>query len=240
MAYTDWLTALLIAGALGRMGALPKTVTLEAATPYLQQRVPLRIGIAQSAQTIKVVPTGRATVTLEGDVPATLALASGQPLFARPAHGLAVIEAAPAQILCRRAIISSARPLRVSSWGVLSRSGVYPARLEIAVDASGALTGISIVPLEQYLQGVVATEMPVSFPMQALKAQAIIARTYALFNLGQHADEGFDLCAEVHCQLYRGVANEPRARAAVQGTAGQVVAYRGCLADAVYHSTCGG
>ncbi len=95
--------------------------------------------------------------------------------------------------------------------------------------------------LEDYLRNVVCGEMPASFHAQALRAQAIIARTYTLAKLGRHADEGADLCDEVHCQVYGADANRSRATdEAVADTRGLVLMYGDTLAEAYYHATCGG
>ena len=113
------------------------------------------------------------------------------------------------------------------------------------------------LPLEQYLIGVVAAEMPVSFHEEALKAQAVAARTYSLLRLvreeedDQHPDA--HLCADpTHCQAW--ISNEEMRKrwgwnyrlhyqkisSAVLSTAGKVLTYEGQLIDPVYHSSCGG
>lgn len=114
------------------------------------------------------------------------------------------------------------------------------------------------LPLEQYLVGVVAAEMPASFHDEALKAQAVAARTYTLRRLqgempgGDHP--GAPLCADpVHCQAWISTADMRerwgifhfhsyygKVAAAVRETEGQVLVYEGELIDPVYHSSCGG
>jgi len=99
------------------------------------------------------------------------------------------------------------------------------------------------VNLEDYLRGVVPAELsPEAFPeKEALKAQAIAARTYAVKRRGQFEAEGYDLCATPACQVYRGVAAErPLSNAAVAETAGEVLTFDGKPVDALYTSTCGG
>jgi hypothetical protein len=102
---------------------------------------------------------------------------------------------------------------------------------------------VNILPLEAYLRGVVPAEMgPRVFPaIEALKAQAVAARTYAVAHLGDHDDEGWDLCDTPACQVYSGVgAEQPGSDEAVTATAGEVAVFAGAPIDAMYHSTCAG
>ncbi len=109
---------------------------------------------------------------------------------------------------------------------------------------------IDTVSLGEYLKGVIGNEM--SPPLEALKCQAVLSRTYAWKNLKRH--DSFDFCDTTHCQRYTGRtgndapaagSNEPPlnktlVRRAVEETAGQVLTYKGHLGDVYYHSTCGG
>jgi len=102
---------------------------------------------------------------------------------------------------------------------------------------------INVLNLEDYLKGVVPSELsPYYFgEIEALKAQAVAARTYALKNLGQFEDLGFDLYATPQSQVYEGMSVEhPKSTRAVEETAGQVAVYDGKLINALYTSTCGG
>ena len=98
---------------------------------------------------------------------------------------------------------------------------------------------MNVVGLEAYLQGVVPREMPSAWPPEALKAQAVAARSYALATrAGRRA---FDLYADVRSQVYGGVAaEEPATTTAVDATAGQVVLYDGKVATTFFFSTSGG
>jgi stage II sporulation protein D len=113
-------------------------------------------------------------------------------------------------------------------------------RGEIAVSMTGQkLDAINVVGLEQYLQGVVAQEMPSAWPDEALKAQAVAARSYALAH--RLSGKAFDLYADVRSQVYGGIAGEhPRTTAAIQATKGQVLLWEGKPIDALFHSTSGG
>ncbi len=103
------------------------------------------------------------------------------------------------------------------------------------------LFAVNIVDLEEYLRSVVPAEIGGKAPTAALEAQAVAARSYALRNHRRHAHNGFDLCDEVHCQVYRGIRTEsvPSGQA-VQRTAGWVLTYGAYLANTVYHANCGG
>ncbi|MDD5347890.1 MAG: SpoIID/LytB domain-containing protein, partial [Candidatus Omnitrophica bacterium] len=116
----------------------------------------------------------------------------------------------------------------------------YRGTIEISV-VDQKLSVINVIGLEEYLYGVVRAEMPATWPLEALKAQAVAARSETMAKLGRHRKEGFDLCANVHCQVYAGVGKETRAsNLAVDQTRGQVLQYDGRPVDAVYSSNCGG
>jgi len=118
----------------------------------------------------------------------------------------------------------------------------YRGELEFWIDRFGGLTLVNEIPLEIYLAGVVGSEMNTKFPLEALKSQAIAARTYTLARIGkQHRLSPFDLCDEVHCHVYGGVEHESeRTIAAVDGTAGLVLMYRDQICDTYYAGVCGG
>jgi len=100
---------------------------------------------------------------------------------------------------------------------------------------------VNVVGIEDYLKGVLKMEVNPAWPMESLKAQAIIARTYALRNRGRHGSSGFDLCALSHCQVYRGVNAEDQVLTkAVDQTRGQVLKFQGGLAATFYHADSGG
>jgi len=117
----------------------------------------------------------------------------------------------------------------------------YRGVIEIRHDNAGRLSVINVVDVETYLRGVVSSEMPATYPLAALQAQAVAARGQALMKAGRHAKEGFDLCATQHCQVYGGATSEAlRSDEAVVSTRGQFLVYNGRLADTLYASTCGG
>lgn len=116
----------------------------------------------------------------------------------------------------------------------------YRGRIEVFANRRGSLTVVNVIGLEDYVRGVVPNEL--SFPaIEALKAQAIAARTYALKNRGQFAPEGFDLLPTTRSQVYRGLTSETSLTTrAVDETRGIVATYNGEPINALYTSTCGG
>src|SRR5213078_1966746 len=115
----------------------------------------------------------------------------------------------------------------------------HPYRGSIQVDIpDGKLRAINLVGLEQYLYGVVPSEMPFTWLPEALKAQAVAARSYALATRRTGA---FDLYPDTRSQVYLGIEHEkPSTNAAVNATAGQVVLYQGEVAKTYFFSTSGG
>ncbi|MFH1723105.1 MAG: SpoIID/LytB domain-containing protein [Elusimicrobiota bacterium] len=134
-------------------------------------------------------------------------------------------------------------PWRGSSQGDPRLARVLRGEIELSPYLSG-LKIVNVIDLESYTHGVLTAEMPVDSPMEALKTQAVLARTHALF-IGsvrrRHKRDGFDLCDGQHCQVYSGVqAETARSRAVVNATRGRVVTYRGRIANVLYSSNCGG
>ena len=116
----------------------------------------------------------------------------------------------------------------------------YRGRIEVFANRRGSLTVVNVIGLEDYVRGVVPNEL--SFPaLEALKAQAVAARTYALKNRGQFAPEGFDLLPTTRSQVYRGLSSETTLTTrAVDETRGIIATYNGEPINALYTSTCGG
>jgi stage II sporulation protein D len=119
----------------------------------------------------------------------------------------------------------------------------YRGRIEVFTNLRGSLTVVNELGLEDYVRGVVANELsPGGYPaIEAHKAQAIAARTYALKNRGQFMAQGFDLLPTTRSQVYRGLASEnPLSSRAVDETRGIVATFAGEPINALYTSTCGG
>jgi peptidoglycan hydrolase-like amidase len=119
----------------------------------------------------------------------------------------------------------------------------YRGALEVFGNARHTLTIVNELQLEDYLRGVVPNELnPTAFgEVEALKAQAVAARTYIQRNLGQYRNEGYDVCATDACQVYFGSSTEDAlATQAILETRGVVATYDGKPINALYSSTCGG
>lgn len=119
----------------------------------------------------------------------------------------------------------------------------FRGRIEVFTNLRGSLTVVNELGLEDYVRGVVANELsPGGYPaIEALKAQAVAARTYALKNRGQFMAQGFDLLPTTRSQVYRGLTSEnPLSTRAVDETRGIVATYAGEPINALYTSTCGG
>ena len=122
----------------------------------------------------------------------------------------------------------------------------YPGRLFATVDASGALALVAAVPMERLVKGVVPSEIFARAHPEALKAQAVTARGEVLAKIGaRHLGDPYLLCAEQHCQVYKGLsAEDPGTSAAVDATRGEALfASAGAhsrLVDSVYSAVCGG
>ena len=119
----------------------------------------------------------------------------------------------------------------------------YRGRIEVFTNSRGNLTVVNELGLEDYVKGVVANELsPGGYPaIEALKAQAIAARTYALRNRGQFMSQGFDILPTTRSQVYRGLTSENALSSrAVDETRGIIATYNGEAINALYTSTCGG
>lgn len=131
-----------------------------------------------------------------------------------------------------------------------SREGVvdilgrrYRGALEVFLSDRSGLNVVNAAPLEDYLRGVVPVELgPDLYPeLEAIKAQAVAARTYAVKRLGEFQGEGYDLCATPLCQVYGGLDVEhPVSDRAISATRGEVVMRGGLLQEALFTASCGG
>ena len=158
--------------------------------------------------------------------------------------------------------LSATRPFRSPQWLVLTvvvasacvspRPRVDPPTpLDTAVQVRLPDSGdVVTLPLERYVIGSVLAEadfrgLDTGSARRVAQVQSILARTYALANIGRHEHEGFQLCATTHCQVYRPVEQFPEALTAlvvesVRATAGLVMSHDGRPINAVFHADCGG
>lgn len=103
------------------------------------------------------------------------------------------------------------------------------------------VTVINVVHMDDYLKGVIPYEMSPSWPVEALKAQALCAKSYAVNSIGKHRSQGFDLCNTTDCQVYYGTKTATaNSDSAVEAVSGLYVTYNGKVAETFYHASSGG
>lgn len=199
---------------------------------------PIRIGIVEAAPAATLSANVEA-VLLEGET--TLArISSRTPVAFAWMGGTVEVSLADGNRLAFKTPLR----LRAATPGPETRFMVgtkaYRGELEVR-PGSGALTVVNELPMEEYLYGVVPGEVIPSWHAEALKAQAVAARTYAVAHLGQFAALGYDLKATVASQVYGGVNLErPSTNRAVDDTRGQIITYEGRPIEAFYSDSSGG
>ena len=128
----------------------------------------------------------------------------------------------------------------VSSKGFMVNNKIYRGNIVITSSYEGNNI-INELKMEDYLKGILPREASASWNQETLKAQAVISRTYALKNMGRHAKQGFDVCSQVHCQVYGGASCETKnCNKAVYDTKQEVVLYKDEPAQTFFHSSCAG
>lgn len=199
----------------------------------------LRIALSEGESSVKLggedlaifdARDGRLRVRFDGDVTVTLAW-KGRELEARG-------RAAKALAGANSVFVEAKDAVRVNA-------GVYFGRIEVRQDPKrrGRLLVVNRLPLETYLLGIVGSEMSPSWPIEALKAQAVAARTYAMQRraMMRAAGRPYDLASTVISQVYKGAERiRPSVVEAVKRTRGEVMSFKHDLAEALFHSTCGG
>jgi stage II sporulation protein D len=131
--------------------------------------------------------------------------------------------------------------IRVNSIVPYAPARIYDDNLGFYVDFN-RLMAINIVDIDKYIAGVVEAESGPSAQLEFYKAQALLARTYALGHMDRHNGEGFNLCDQVHCQVYKGKATKNKdILKATKETHGQVVVdQKNDLIVGAFHANCGG
>lgn len=175
----------------------------------------LRVGADADDATYEPFSAPRVTLTLQG--------------------GRLFVEGAP----------SPAQALRFRSGsdgaGVIQVNGTRVKGDLVVVFGKNQLAAVNVLSLEDYLVGVIGSEMPKSFPLEALKAQAVAARTYALNKKLEQYSQPYHLGSSVISQVYKGLdAHDPRTLEAVEATRGQVMTWQLQPIEAYFHASCGG
>lgn len=198
-----------------------------------KQAPDLRVGLASGRASLTITPAGgKATVQTGSSKTITLAANTAAAIRWQDGAFLVGREKLRGEVLVIRPAAKA---------GELSLDGRrYRGALELR-HRGGGLTAVNIVPVDGYLRSVVPEEMPVGWPAEAIKAQSVAARSFALASRGRHASEGYDLCTTTHCQLYTGTAAEKSASdAAIKATRGEVLTYGGKPIEALFHTDSGG
>jgi stage II sporulation protein D len=193
----------------------------------------LRVMLAEDAGSVEIRPESPGTLT-DFDSGVVHPLAAGETFVVRPGSAVGI----------RFGTWDLGSHLRYASSdgeGIVALNGKrYRGNMFVERDED-ALRIVNDVGVEEYLYSVLGKEMSPEWPMEALKAQAVISRTFALKNLGRNDDQGYDLLDDVRSQVYGGVATEnPRAIEAVKATEDQVLVYKGQLVETHFHACCGG
>ncbi|PYS18261.1 MAG: hypothetical protein DMG11_33720 [Acidobacteria bacterium] len=217
--------------------------------PVRSQTVPVvRIGLNQNASTITLRSATAFTVqqtrTRTAKFTPALAIdptATGRTVDKADLQYRMVVELDSGKLV----ILPIKMKVRIEPTGtpIEIENRTYRGVIEVFGNSRNTLTLVNELPMEEYLLGVVPNELsPTTFGLlEALKAQAVAARTYVARNMGQSRNEGYDICATDACQVYFGAGSEDGlASQAVTETRGVIASYDGKPINALYSSTCGG
>ena len=168
-------------------------------------------------------------------------LASGKRSYIKPMDDYLVRSARKGIVIDGKRFGPAVRLISEKSGSYLRAGGRRYRDNIIITSKNGKLTVVNELGLEDYLYGILPREVSPAWPMETLKAQAVVSRTYVLRNLRKHGKDGFDVCTKTHCQVYGGVESENKiTNAAVEATRGEVLVYKGVLAQSLFHASCGG
>lgn len=191
----------------------------------------LQVAILRQAQSATIVPSGKVLVVQPGAKPKPLDWKGELTLKTREG-GLRLAD-----------LKLKTETRLVPKDGARIKVGLHQYRgaLILRLDPGQTLSIIEEASIEEYLEGVLPHEMDPDWPLEALKAQAVVARTFTYANMGKFRKEGFDLTADTRSQVYKGttLVNE-NVRAAVRQTRGEVLGWKGKLLRVYYHACCGG
>lgn len=225
-------------------------VTLDAATNSWRVRVGANLSVARAGELREQLEdagfaTARVVDARNSQTAARMSSSSGVRAVARlssPLREVVAYGSGSAKLFSTSAPVIFAAEDETSA-PVRYNEKPYRGRIEVFANQRGMLTVVNVLSLEDYVRGVVPNELsPGGYPaIEALKAQAVAARTYAVRNRNQFASQGFDLLPTTRSQVYGGLSTEhPLSTRAVDETRGLVATYRDEPINALYTSTCGG
>ena len=204
-----------------------------AALPWAEARDLIRVLIVRDVSSVKVGAEGLNLYDLK----------SGQSFFKNQKYTQLVFEREPGSRVRLRGQNLSAPGFLVESAGnpLLINGRSYRAQLRVMPGPNRDLWVINVLPLEEYLIGLINFEISSQWPMEAVKAQVIAARTYAFYQGSNRAGEPYDVDSGVSDQVYGGTGKEDaRSRRAVEETRGEMLLYQGSPIFSVYSACCGG
>ncbi len=234
-----WLFSLLLAGVASVAGAADPEV---------------RVRIVYTLDQVEATPSGTWNVReIDGAKTWAIAADTDVKIAARP-DGVAIVGAEGKDIAVSKgltletdapenAFLLEGIPFGIGWWWESKEDRRYEGRLEARVTAEGKLDLVLIQPIEEYLRGVVPSEIGGDAPPEALKAQAVAARseTVVALRTGKYRGPHYDLCADVECQAFSGIGKRTSATdAAIQATRSLILSYKGDAIGAYYASNCGG
>ena len=217
--------------------------------PGRSQTVPtVRIGLTQNAPTVSIRSAQPFTVQQNQTRTAKFTMVVAlDPAAANRVLTQADLQYRPiVEIDGRIVVVPKNEKVRIDlpgNAGIEVDNRTYRGSIEVFGNKRNTFTVVNELPLEDYLLGVVPNELsPTTFQeLEALKAQAVAARTYVVRNMGQSKNEGYDICASDACQVYMGQGSElPLSTQAVTETRGVIATYKDQPINALYSSTCGG
>jgi stage II sporulation protein D len=191
----------------------------------------VQVAVVRSAASAVIVTDGEADLVLPGG--RRKALEWKGELGLKPREG--------GLLLAETRLPSETRLVPRAGSMVKVAGNPYKGPLILRLDPGQTVTVVEDVAIEDYLQGVLPHEMDPDWPLEALKAQAVVARTFTYANLGKFRKDGFDLTNDTRSQVYKGqsLVNE-NVRSAVRQTQGEVLGWKGKLLAVYYHACCGG
>ncbi|PIR15460.1 MAG: hypothetical protein COV48_14270, partial [Elusimicrobia bacterium CG11_big_fil_rev_8_21_14_0_20_64_6] len=208
---------------------LPAALLLALAAPA--QAAIVQVAIVRQAASVKISPEGKVSVAQPGVK--TKPLEWKGELTLKPREG--------GLRLATLRLKTETRLIPVSGARIRVGGNYYRGALILRLDPGQTLTIVEEASIEEYLEGVLPHEMNPEWPLEALKAQAVVARTFTYANLGKFHKDGFDLTSDTRSQVYKGMTDvNENVRAAVRQTRGEVLGWKGKLLRVYYHACCGG
>jgi stage II sporulation protein D len=235
-----WRFSVLLAGLLSVSSTGPEV----SGAPWFGNQPKAQVVALQIPATIRVnLMHTRKRVTLICTGPCTYPnTKTGKPYQAKVRTRLS-IQSGKRGLLINQKPVSGNFLVKPDSEDPISVNGrAYRGSIQLRSRGSGAIDVIEIVGLEQYLYGVLPREVGADWPIESLKAQAVISRTYVMANLSKSNAKGYDVTADVFSQVYGGLDDEkPTSNAAVDATRGEIlIDSAGLPVLTFFHSSCGG